>query len=277
MSDRDRQFAFDVFLSSNAKDKPRVRRLAERLRDAGLRVWFDDSIVKPGHEIATRAAKALDQSRVLLLCISPNALSSGWVILERNTAVHRDPSDAERRFIPVLLVDCTLPDSLRGYAYVDLRKRTAKAFAALVAACRRGDATRRGTKTTQAFKKTGHDLGHLPRVPLPAILEHTMPGHRGMVRTMATSPNGQWAVSGAEDATVRLWDLTTGLCRATLQGHESSVRSVAISPDGQLIASGSADGLVSLWDTNTGKKTGELVHAAEYRRSASCPPNASSP
>ena len=34
-------FSYDVFLSHNAKDKPRVRRLAE------LRVWFDEWIIKP--------------------------------------------------------------------------------------------------------------------------------------------------------------------------------------------------------------------------------------
>ena len=33
-------FQFDVFLSHNKKDKARVRRLAERLRAAGMRVWF---------------------------------------------------------------------------------------------------------------------------------------------------------------------------------------------------------------------------------------------
>jgi hypothetical protein len=41
-------FSYDVFLSHNAKDKPRVRRLAERLKQAGLLVWFDDWEVKPG-------------------------------------------------------------------------------------------------------------------------------------------------------------------------------------------------------------------------------------
>jgi hypothetical protein len=39
-------FSYDVFLSHNAKDKPRVR-LAERLRQAGPRVWFDEWIIKP--------------------------------------------------------------------------------------------------------------------------------------------------------------------------------------------------------------------------------------
>ncbi len=35
-------FSYDVLLSHNAKDKPRVRRLAERLKQEGLRVWFDE-------------------------------------------------------------------------------------------------------------------------------------------------------------------------------------------------------------------------------------------
>jgi hypothetical protein len=42
------KFSYDVFLSHNAKDKPRVRRLAERLQQVGLRVWFDEWIIKPG-------------------------------------------------------------------------------------------------------------------------------------------------------------------------------------------------------------------------------------
>jgi len=34
-------FSYDVFLSHNAKNKPRVPRLAE------LRVWFDEWVIKP--------------------------------------------------------------------------------------------------------------------------------------------------------------------------------------------------------------------------------------
>lgn len=36
------QFPYDVFLSHSAKDKAVVRPLAERLREAGLRLWFDE-------------------------------------------------------------------------------------------------------------------------------------------------------------------------------------------------------------------------------------------
>ena len=42
------QFPYDVFLSHNSKDKPRVRRLAERLKAAGVRVWLDEWVIQAG-------------------------------------------------------------------------------------------------------------------------------------------------------------------------------------------------------------------------------------
>ncbi|HVZ39756.1 MAG TPA: toll/interleukin-1 receptor domain-containing protein [Candidatus Kapabacteria bacterium] len=46
-----RAFLYDIFLSHNSKDKLRVRALAERLKGAGLRVWFDEWIIQPGDDI----------------------------------------------------------------------------------------------------------------------------------------------------------------------------------------------------------------------------------
>lgn len=130
------QFLYDVFLSHNSFDKPRVRLLAVRLKEAGMRVWFDEWTIKHGDIIALKVDDGLEQSRVLLLCISPNALASGWVALERSTAVHRDPANASRRFVPLLLDDCKMPDTLRRYKYVDYRDETQAAFARVLAACR---------------------------------------------------------------------------------------------------------------------------------------------
>ncbi|WP_197541383.1 hypothetical protein [Streptomyces davaonensis] len=43
------------------------------------------------------------------------------------------------------------------------------------------------------------------------------------------------ATSGA-DATVRLWDVTTGRTRTTLTGHTGELGSMAFSPDGRTLA-----------------------------------------
>ena len=48
----------------------------------------------------------------------------------------RDPTNAGRRFIPLLLADCDLPDTLRRYKYVDLREDRDAAFEELLTACR---------------------------------------------------------------------------------------------------------------------------------------------
>src|ERR1043165_8475511 len=110
-------FKYDVFLSHNSRDKPRVRTIAERLREAGLNVWFDEWNIPLGAMIALEVDKGLEESRVLVLCISQSALNSGWVALERSTAIHRDPSNEGRRFIPILLEDCVMPDTIKRYKY----------------------------------------------------------------------------------------------------------------------------------------------------------------
>ena len=93
------EFQYDVFLSHNQADKPQVRRLAERLRAAGLRVWFDEWIIQPGDDIYLAIERGLEASRTLVLCLSPAALGSDWVGLERSTVLVRDPSGARQRVV----------------------------------------------------------------------------------------------------------------------------------------------------------------------------------
>src|ERR1039457_5780611 len=78
-------FSFDVFLSYNSKDRGRVRRLAERLRGAGVRVWFDEWVIRPGDDIYLTIEHGLGAARTLVLWLSPTALGSDWVGLEGST------------------------------------------------------------------------------------------------------------------------------------------------------------------------------------------------
>ncbi len=96
-------FRYDVFLSHSSKDKDTVRPLAERLRADGLRVWFDEWMLKPGDSIPAKIEEGLDASRVLVLCMSANAFGSDWAALEAGTFRFRDPMNRERRFIPLRL------------------------------------------------------------------------------------------------------------------------------------------------------------------------------
>lgn len=275
------EFLYDIFLSHNHADKPRVRRLAERLRAAGMQVWLDEWVIQAGDIIALKVDEGLEQSRVLLLCISPAALASGWVALERSTAVHRDPTNAGRRFIPLLLNDCDLPDTLRRYKYVDFRQETQTTFDELLAACRvEAAAIPELSKPTPPASlplivAKGHDEKKIPRARNPAkqlsvaqprtkkkpklvqplrhveslaVLEKKFTAHEDWVMQVTVSPDGAWAVSGSDDKTAKIWDLETGECRATLVADQRYTSAVAISPDGKRVISVVEDHSIRVWD-----------------------------
>ncbi len=65
-------------------------------------------------------------------------------------------------------------------------------------------------------------------------------------------------VSGADDRTVKLWDVATETNTATLEGHTGRVLSVAFSPDGTMLVSGADDRTVKLWDVATETNTATL-------------------
>lgn len=252
MADR---FSYDVFLSHDSKDKPRVRGLAEELRAAGLRVWFDEWVLRPGDDIYLIIERGLEAARAQVLCLSPAALGSEWVALERSTVLFRDPSNAGRRFIPLLLADCDLPDALRRYKYVDYRRETKAAFDELLAACRSETESvaslpkvRPATKSAQLLEQSE---------PL-VVLERELTGHEDRVWSVAVSPDGKWAASGSFDNTVKIWDLETGRCRTTLQGHGGAVYSVTITPDGKRVLSAADDKAVRVWDASSGRELAKL-------------------
>ena len=110
-------FDYDLFLSHSSKDKKVVRPIAERLRADGLRVWFDEWEIKPGDSLSpgerarVRASKiedGLEDSRVLVLCMSANAFGSDWAKLEAGTFRFRDPLNIDRRSMTRIAKQCAL-------------------------------------------------------------------------------------------------------------------------------------------------------------------------
>jgi guanine nucleotide-binding protein subunit beta-2-like 1 protein len=74
-------------------------------------------------------------------------------------------------------------------------------------------------------------------------------GHNHFVSDVVVSSDGQFALSGSWDKTLRLWDLNTGLTTRKFHGHTGDVLSVAFSSDNRQIVSGSRDKTIRLWNT----------------------------
>ena len=155
-------FQYDVFLSHSAKDKAVVGisslsasngeragvRCRSSLRKDGVKVWFDEWVLKPavplahrmGEGAGARAAKieeGLERSRVLVLCMSAQAFGSDWAQLESGTFRFRDPLNKERRFLPLRLDDALVKGSLAQFLYINwLPEHREQEYVNLFEACR---------------------------------------------------------------------------------------------------------------------------------------------
>jgi len=81
------------------------------------------------------------------------------------------------------------------------------------------------------------------------VAKRRLKGHSHYVQDVAISSDGQFALSGSWDATLRLWDLNSGTTTRNFYGHTKDVLSVAFSADNRQIVSGSRDKSINLWNT----------------------------
>lgn len=114
-------YKYHIFLSHNGAQKEWTRRLAERLRQENLSVFFDEDSIKLGEDILFAIESGLKLSRHVLLILSPEAIKSKWVALEYSASLYKDPSAAERVLIPILRKDCDIPLVLGRLKYLDAR------------------------------------------------------------------------------------------------------------------------------------------------------------
>ncbi len=116
---------FDLFLSHNSADKPWTERLASAIEadrsGPPLKAFFDNWDIQHGADIPSELEQGLQCSRHVALVLSPESLASDWVVLERSTAIFRDPAARQRSLIPLMRRTCNVPDMLARLRYIDFR------------------------------------------------------------------------------------------------------------------------------------------------------------
>ncbi len=114
-------YKYDVFLSHASEDDEFVKRLADNLERAGADVFDDARSIKPGEHITLKVSKALKASRKLVFIMTPASASKNWPQAESLYHSFADPTNQERRLIPLMLEDCEPPDLLQPLKYIDFR------------------------------------------------------------------------------------------------------------------------------------------------------------
>ena len=92
-----------------------VPRLAERFHNDGLKVWFDEWVLRPGDSIPAKIEEGPGRPRALVLCISASTRWPGWAELEAGTFRVRGSLNRERLFIPLRLDDALIKGSLAQF------------------------------------------------------------------------------------------------------------------------------------------------------------------
>jgi len=83
-------------------------------------------------------------------------------------------------------------------------------------------------------------------------VEMRLLGQEDTLRDFDFSPDGRWAASVGDDATLILWDLRPGIPDAAravskFREHFGTIYSVTYSADGKTLLTGGADGLIHVW------------------------------
>lgn len=98
-----------IFVSYSRTDwNDYVKPLVDQVRAAGLQVWVDQSGLEGGQDWLDTIGRALDKSRYMILCISPDALISEYVKIE-----YRYFIDERKPIFPVVCRPARLPPELR--------------------------------------------------------------------------------------------------------------------------------------------------------------------
>jgi hypothetical protein len=108
-----------IFLSHSSSDKDFVRRLKESLLAHGHEPWLDEDKINVGDYISDKIALGIEDCDFLVLVLSENAISSGWVKAEWRAKHMAEIETGRITLLPILKEHCPIPVLLKGKKYAD--------------------------------------------------------------------------------------------------------------------------------------------------------------
>ena len=109
-----------TFISYSRTNRDFALSLAKELRSSGFDIWLDQLDIPTGSRWDDEVEHALEECEIFMVILTPDSISSNNVKDEIGYAI-----DNNKRILPVLLQNATVPFRLRRFQYVDF---TSKSF-----------------------------------------------------------------------------------------------------------------------------------------------------
>jgi anti-anti-sigma factor len=129
---------FDAFISYSRSDFQFAEKIARKLQEQGLDIFFDEVSILYGQNIPLAIESAIASSLKIIFIVSSESLSSQWVSFERKLDWEEIYLKNHNKVIPLLIEDCQLPKDINKMRYIDFTNEDLyeQNFDSLIAALR---------------------------------------------------------------------------------------------------------------------------------------------
>ena len=114
-------YKYDAFISYSSRDIEFVEKLYRKLTNDGVHCFFDKKSVEWGENFVLALEKGLEESKHVVIIMSPDYFKSDWAKIERVVTQMQDPANLQRKILPIMRRDTEIPGFLKSIQYIKCR------------------------------------------------------------------------------------------------------------------------------------------------------------
>ena len=111
-----------IFVSHSSEDGKLAQQIAQDLQAHGYEIFVTPTSIRAGEKWVDAIMRGLDECGIFLVLLTPNAIKSGWVKQEANTAIALNNGN-KARLLFLNVEDCQPPTLWQQWQYLSFRNQ----------------------------------------------------------------------------------------------------------------------------------------------------------